>query len=178
MVRPILEYGSSVWDPHTQANIKKLEMVNRRAARFVSKDYRRTSSVTSMLNKLQWQTLQERRAQAKVVLLYRIVHQLVAIPAPMLVQPVSVRNLHHQFLVPFARTTTYQHSFFPNTIRLWNSLPATVASCTPWIYSDSRCRPCNFDERRPDFSRTVYTQHNTSWIGALFLFWFSHRTWS
>ncbi|KAL8615930.1 hypothetical protein ACOMHN_034606 [Nucella lapillus] len=31
-VRPILEYASSVWDPHTQKNIDKLEAVQRRAA--------------------------------------------------------------------------------------------------------------------------------------------------
>ena len=34
MVRPILEYASSVWDPHTTANIQKLKSVQRRAARF------------------------------------------------------------------------------------------------------------------------------------------------
>ena len=37
MVRPILEYASSVWDPHTTANIQKLESVQRRAARFCLK---------------------------------------------------------------------------------------------------------------------------------------------
>ena len=31
MVRPILEYASSVWDPHTTVNIRRLESVQRRA---------------------------------------------------------------------------------------------------------------------------------------------------
>ena len=35
LVRPQLEYASSVWDPHTQKNIKALENIQRRAARFV-----------------------------------------------------------------------------------------------------------------------------------------------
>jgi len=35
MVRPILEYASPVWSPSTGLNILKLEMVERRAARFV-----------------------------------------------------------------------------------------------------------------------------------------------
>ena len=35
LVRPILEYARTVWDPYIQANIYKLEMVQRRAARFV-----------------------------------------------------------------------------------------------------------------------------------------------
>ena len=44
LVRPILEYSSSVWDPHTQRNVNKLEMVQRRAARFV-KDQQRDIDV-------------------------------------------------------------------------------------------------------------------------------------
>ena len=42
-----------LWDPHTQRNINKLEMVQRRGTRFVKGDYRRTSSVTAMLSDLQ-----------------------------------------------------------------------------------------------------------------------------
>jgi len=33
MVRPIIEYAASVWDPHTLSNINKLEAIQRRAAR-------------------------------------------------------------------------------------------------------------------------------------------------
>ena len=36
-------------------------MVQRRAARFVLGDYNRTSSVTDMLDKLKWDTLEQRR---------------------------------------------------------------------------------------------------------------------
>ena len=34
-VRPTMEYACTVWDPNTQSNIKKIEMVQRRAARFM-----------------------------------------------------------------------------------------------------------------------------------------------
>ena len=34
-VRPILEYGSLVWDPHTDKVQEELEKVQNRAARFV-----------------------------------------------------------------------------------------------------------------------------------------------
>ena len=52
LVHPIIEYTSAVWDPFTEDNIRKLEMVQRRAACMVYADYRLTSSVTSMLQQL------------------------------------------------------------------------------------------------------------------------------
>ena len=67
LVRPILEYPSTAWDHYTQPNINKLESVQRRAAGFVTGDYRTTSSVSDMITNLGWETLQQRRTQAKQV---------------------------------------------------------------------------------------------------------------
>ncbi|KXJ17197.1 putative RNA-directed DNA polymerase from transposon BS [Exaiptasia diaphana] len=61
LVRPILEFAASVWDPYTKSNIDKLEKIQRRAARFVCRDYRRTSSVTEMIQSLKWNSLEHRR---------------------------------------------------------------------------------------------------------------------
>ena len=54
LVRPLLEYSSSVWDPHTQVLINKIEMVQRWAARFCHNDYtsRETGCVSEMITKL------------------------------------------------------------------------------------------------------------------------------
>jgi hypothetical protein len=51
MVRPILEYAATVWDPYTQSSIQTLENVQRRAARYVCNDYhsRTPGCVTNML---------------------------------------------------------------------------------------------------------------------------------
>ena len=48
LVRPKLEYASDVLNPHThaQCNIDKIEMVQRRAVRFVHNDYSRFSHVS------------------------------------------------------------------------------------------------------------------------------------
>jgi hypothetical protein len=35
-----MEYACIIWDPVTQTNIRELEMMQRRAARFVTGDYR------------------------------------------------------------------------------------------------------------------------------------------
>ena len=47
MVRPLLEYCSTVWSPYNQEDIKKIEMVQRRAASYVTNRYHNTSNVTS-----------------------------------------------------------------------------------------------------------------------------------
>ena len=50
--------------PHfqnTTKNIKKVESVQRRAARFVTGDYHYTSSVTAITEGLSWETLRHRR---------------------------------------------------------------------------------------------------------------------
>ena len=51
-VRPIVEYSSTVWDPHFKDDIHKIEMIQRRAARFVFNNYNLTDSVTIMLQSL------------------------------------------------------------------------------------------------------------------------------
>ena len=77
LVRPLLEYSSPVWDPHTKAETDKIEKVQRRAAWFVFNDYNRTRSVSVMMNILHWSILQQRRKCAKVVKMYCIVYRLV-----------------------------------------------------------------------------------------------------
>ena len=74
MVHPILEYTSSVWDPHTNVNIQKLEPVQRRAARFCLGDYSRYSSVRSMLLLLDLPSLQFRRKLAKLTTMYKLIN--------------------------------------------------------------------------------------------------------
>jgi hypothetical protein len=66
LVRPHLEYSGTVWDPYTDDLTKKLEAVQRRAARFACRDYSPRSSVREMLNQLEWDTLQFRHVPGHV----------------------------------------------------------------------------------------------------------------
>jgi len=60
MVRSNLEYCASAWNPHQKKYEQKIEMVQRRAARFTLNRYYNTSSVTSMLDELSWETLKSK----------------------------------------------------------------------------------------------------------------------
>ena len=48
LVRPQLEYASTVWDPYQQGHIDQIEKVQRRAARYATGRYRNRSSVGEM----------------------------------------------------------------------------------------------------------------------------------
>jgi len=61
------QFGHSI---HTKKNIQTLEAVQRRAARFVNNDYSNSSSVTTMIQGLEWPTLEKGRWVIKATMLY------------------------------------------------------------------------------------------------------------
>jgi hypothetical protein len=129
MVRPSLEYASSVWDPYHQNMKKILEGVQRRAARFVTGNYRDHSpgSMTHMIHQLQWDTLVVRRRTSRLIMLYKISHGLVDIHALTYLTPGDNRTRGaRKNLQLSAGKEVYDNSFFPRTIRDWNNLPPTV----------------------------------------------------
>jgi hypothetical protein len=60
-------------------NIHQLEAIQRRAARFVYNNFydREPGVVTSMISRLQWEALEQRRAKARATFMYKIVNNLV-----------------------------------------------------------------------------------------------------
>ena len=125
--RPKLEYTSAVWDPFTEDNIRKLEAVQRRAARLVCNSYWQTASVSSMLNELSWPLLEQRRAEARLGLFYRIVHKSVDIDA-MTLMTRSTRPTRNENEGQYTRHMTsnskdcYRYSFILRTVIQWNAL--------------------------------------------------------
>ena len=137
ILRPKLEYASAVWDPFTEENIRKLEAVQRRAARFVCNSYRQSASVSSMLNELSWPLLEQRHAKARRELFYCIVHKSVDIDATTLMTK-STRPTRKANKVQYTRhiisKDCYKYSFIPRTIIQWNGIAAT----------------CDFNQHKPD----------------------------
>ena len=76
LMRPQLEYASSVWSPHSDQDIYKIESAQRRAARWATS----TSSVTEMLRNPGWRPLDQRRIDNRLVMMYKIAYDIVAIP--------------------------------------------------------------------------------------------------
>ena len=131
MVRPMLEYGSTVWDLHYNGLNDELENVQKRAARFVTRNHSyETGSMTGILEELKWETLQKRRKDNRLVLLYKGLKGKARIPTDDLIpKNRRCRNQHSLvFQIPTASIDAYKKSFFPQTIRDWNVLPDSLIS--------------------------------------------------
>ena len=124
-IRPTVEYASPVWDPHTKRNTKKIEMVQRRCARYVTGNFDRTSSVTSMLNCLSWPTLEERRRQYRLAVMYRILHNQVDIHWQSFLTKTSSCTRGHscRHLYRFARIISMPLPFFLALVKTGITLP-------------------------------------------------------
>ncbi|KAK3087114.1 hypothetical protein FSP39_001879 [Pinctada imbricata] len=130
LIRPKLEYSCTVWDPHTSQYKQKIEMTQRRSARYVYNNYHNTSSVTNMINTLHWPTLAERRLKTRLIMFYKIVHCLVAIPSDILIPTDTRTRQHHTQTYRHIRANkeTYKWSFFPHTVIQWNLLPNAIVT--------------------------------------------------
>ena len=119
LVRPIVEYSSTVWSPNTDQNIDKLEMIQRRAARWTLHNYSTYASVTEMLQSLSWRSLEQRRSNSRLCLFYKIIYGRVAIDLPSyVVHPLRILRNSHPLCFRQIQTTAdyYKYSFYPLAI--------------------------------------------------------------
>ena len=136
LVRPQLEYASPIWNPHTQVNKHKIEMVQRTAARWTCRRWHNTSHVGEMLEDLKWPSLEQRRTDSSLTFFYKMQNRLVDIDRDRyLTNNKSTRHsgrLSHS--QQYDRLTTssdlLKFSFFPRVIPLWNALPESTVSLT------------------------------------------------
>jgi len=112
-------YQYSMVSPLPVSNSTARNKVQCSAAHFVTNDFSYYSSVTSMLDQLQWPRLEQRRCFSKLIMFYKILH------GNLILQHLRTRGHSHHSATPwpFSRTDTYLNSFPPSAIKLWNSLP-------------------------------------------------------
>ena len=128
MAKSNIDYCSTVWNPHQRDQKYQVEMVQRRAAPFLTN--RNTSRVTDMLDYLGREKHESRRTKLQLTVFYKIVHDLIAIPHSRYLTSASKKTrAAHSFKFQQYPTSTdcFKFSFFPRTIPVWNRLPAAAA---------------------------------------------------
>ena len=89
--------------------------------------YHNTSSVTAMLDHLNWTTLEQRRQQQRLSMYFKIHHQLVAVDKNKYLTPLNRTSRHthkEAYQIPDSSKNYLANSFFCRTTREWNALPA------------------------------------------------------
>ena len=155
MVRSILEYGATIWDPYIKREIEQLERIQRRGARFIKKDYksREEGCVTKMLQELELTSLEDRRRQQRLIFLHKVVEGQIPAMPPLdylefnkdkrQIKPKkfsdcvttnivekSSRNNSRSLKIPEAQTEQYKNSFFVRTLVEWNQLEDNIVQAT------------------------------------------------
>ena len=131
LVRPVLDYGSSVWELPGVVLQEEIEIVQKCAARFVTRNYNyETGSMTGILGQLKWESLKKRRKDNRLILLYKGLKGKASFPTDDLIPKTRrCRNQHSMaFQTPIANTDVFKGSFFPQTVRDWNALPDSLIS--------------------------------------------------
>jgi hypothetical protein len=152
LVRSVLDYGATVWDPHLVKDRDRIERIQRQAVRFIKRDYRSQDPgcVTRMLSDLGFPPLQERRRQQRLCTMYKIVEgHIPALPAEKFLSPADkdkrkiyaktyddhvTRNFVERhtynntrgFKVPTSYNEQYKCSFFVNAVLEWNKLEENI----------------------------------------------------
>ena len=126
MVLSLLEYSCPVWDPYRQGDIDKINKIQRAAARFVTDNYQRKSSLTASIKDPGWTDFQTRRENFRLTSLYKILIGVIAVPVSDLLTPadeITRGGNKKSFKHIRTNTTLGQNSFLYKTIPDWNHLP-------------------------------------------------------
>lgn len=130
--RPILEYGCQVWDPFLKTQCNDIERIQNKAVRFICSIKGRGESVSLARQSLGLDTLENRRRQARLSLLSKILEDDFNVFNDFLDQytnsirtTIQTRHQSQGLLSSVVSNTSIFHqSFLPRTIRDSRSKPS------------------------------------------------------
>ena len=124
-----MKYGSTTWHPLNKILTNRLESCQRFTCWIVLQSWKACHE--DVLFKSNLPLLSERRDNATLCHLFKIVHDLCSSPNLFKPQPrPNLRNLNSCALnFPFCRLTLSQGLFYPYTPTLWNYLLEDIVQC-------------------------------------------------
>ena len=144
-IRPKLEYASQIWDNCTKQDSDKLESFQLDIARTVT-GARKGTSHEFIYNETNWLPLAERRSLTKLKFLAKMVDNScpdylnTLLPDKVeAIRPMS--RFAADFQLPKCRTETFNRSFLPSTLKMWNDLP--LESRNTDYFNDKLKLKCN-----------------------------------
>ena len=121
--------------PGYKNHTEDIEKIQKRGARFVTNNYKMETGNTQInIEKLGWQSLEERRLQIKLKTFQKGRLKALDIPINHLAfnerQSPRLNGDGPTYQIPTSKINSYIYSFYPRTSLLWNNLPPEVRTCT------------------------------------------------
>jgi len=126
-VRPLLEYSSIIWCPHSTVFCQKLERVQKRMCRMIPGI--RHLSYRKQLESLDIPSLKARRLKHQLIFLFKLIRNLTTIRFHdyfSLVNDKRTRGHSHTMAIKYARHNYRLHFFNVSIIDTWNKLPQRI----------------------------------------------------
>ena len=126
LVRPILEYGHSVWLPHHKTLCSDIEDVQRRATKMLATI--RDKPYPERLEILKLPTLEHRRNRGDMIDLYKYIHGIYKADRPNfeIISDRTTRGNSLRIKKQYCRLEVRSGTFSQRVINMWNDLPESV----------------------------------------------------
>ena len=126
LVRPLLEYGNTVWSPRYITDIKAVERVQKRATKMITS--LRQQPYIDRLRTLKLPSLEYRRRRGDMIQVYKIMYQKDRIDPDTFFQLAESTTRGHELKLnkPRHNTNLRGQIFSHRIVTDWNSLPAEV----------------------------------------------------
>jgi ribonuclease P/MRP protein subunit RPP40 len=136
-IRPILEYSGVLWDNCTKGEKELLEGIQKCAMRIVTGATPRASTAL-VCEEAGWVSLEKRRGQQKLILMYKILNSKTTplmenlVPSPVSSRTGGRYGLRNQgdLDLPVANTELFKNSCLQSATKGWNQLPTEIKQST------------------------------------------------
>ena len=128
-VRPVTEYGTSVWNPSTDYNRNIIEKIQRR---YTKRMFPSNSTITyeQRLEQLQLKTLTQRRAETDIIVLHKIINNHISCNIQLHHVHRQSRGHQQRLRRTKSNNNTMKNSFPNRSINNWNMLPSRLVETT------------------------------------------------
>ena len=131
LIRPLLEYGTPIWNPYNKMDIKEIEQVQRYFTKRINGLSR--LNYCARLSKLELPTLEMRRKYFDIIMCHKLLHRLVRSKCSeyLNIRRSATRGHNFKLVGQTAVVSEARRRFFTERIvNAWNQLPAEIANIT------------------------------------------------
>ena len=85
-----------------------------------------------MIKDLEWEPLASRHKQARLCTMYKISNDIIHVSKSKFLTPATETRTHgshgFKYFIEHTSNNVFKYSYFPRTVREWNSLPSDIVS--------------------------------------------------